>query len=131
MIPAFSIMRITVRSGARVRCKVPFGTTNPCRGGQRHDPVFQVDQELPFDDIEKLIIVGVFVPVILAANHAQTYDRAIYAAERLVIPGMSGRAGERLLVDHFERLKTKIEMRVVRISLGVAHGLLSFGGSGV
>ncbi len=32
MTPAPSIMRITVRSGARVRCITPFGTVNPCRG---------------------------------------------------------------------------------------------------
>ncbi len=30
MIPAFSTIRITVRSGARVRCITPFGTTKPC-----------------------------------------------------------------------------------------------------
>jgi len=32
IIPAFSTMRITVRSGARVRCRTPLGTTKPCRG---------------------------------------------------------------------------------------------------
>ena len=31
-IAAVSTMRITVRSGARVRCSTPFGTTNPSRG---------------------------------------------------------------------------------------------------
>src|ERR1022692_1290645 len=30
MIPAFSTMRITLRSSARVRCTTPRGTTNPC-----------------------------------------------------------------------------------------------------
>src|SRR5437764_44200 len=30
--PAPSIMRMTVRSGARVRCMTPFGTVKPCRG---------------------------------------------------------------------------------------------------
>ena len=31
MIPAFSTMRTTVRSGARVRCRTPWGTTKPWR----------------------------------------------------------------------------------------------------
>ena len=31
-IPALSTIRITVRSGERVRCKTPLGTTNPCLG---------------------------------------------------------------------------------------------------
>jgi len=31
-MPAFSTIKITARSGARVRCTSPFGTTNPSRG---------------------------------------------------------------------------------------------------
>ena len=36
-IPAFSTMRITQRSGARVRCTTPRGTTKPCRGSNSID----------------------------------------------------------------------------------------------
>ncbi len=32
MIPAFSIMRMMERTGARVRCTTPFGTVKPWRG---------------------------------------------------------------------------------------------------
>ena len=32
MIPAFSTIRMTVRCGARVRCRTPLGTTMPCHG---------------------------------------------------------------------------------------------------
>src|SRR5262249_41783010 len=38
IMPAFSTIRMTVRCGARVRCTVPFGTTNPCRGARATVP---------------------------------------------------------------------------------------------
>ena len=50
---------------------------------------FQVDDEPTLEDEEKLVVVIVFVPVILALHHANANHRLVDLAERLVVPEMS------------------------------------------
>ena len=80
-------MRITVRSGARGRCRTPLVTTKPCPG-QLDGAVFEVDDESTLDHVEELVEVIVLVPVIFALDDAEPDDRVVHLAERLVVPGM-------------------------------------------
>ena len=64
-----------------------------------HDALFQIDKQLAFDDVEELVIVVMFVPVVLALDHSNSHYGRVYLAERLVIPLMRSCVGKRLLVD--------------------------------
>lgn len=51
-----------------------------------HGPAFEINQQLPFDDVEKLIVVIMLVPVIFALHHAETNYGTVHLAKRLVVP---------------------------------------------
>ena len=90
-MPAPSTIRMTARSGARVRWTTPFGTTNPWPGPEVHRAVFQVDEEPALDDVEELVLVVVLVPVVLAPDDAEPDDRVVDPAEGLVVPRVGAR----------------------------------------
>ena len=48
----------------------------------------QVNDEAPIDDVEKLVLVVVFMPVELALHDAEPHDAIVYSAQRLVVPGL-------------------------------------------
>ena len=51
-------------------------------------PIFQIDNEQSGNDIEKLIEIVVFVPMIFTFNDTKTDDRLVYATQCLIEPGM-------------------------------------------
>src|SRR5690349_22962293 len=79
-----------------------------------HGAAFEGNQQLPFDNVEKLIIIVMLVPVIFALYHTKTNDRAIDLAKSLVVPLISARVSERAFVDDFHRFVKDVEPRLVR-----------------
>ena len=73
------------RCGARVRCRTPFGHDETLPRREFYDAVFEVDQQLAFDDVKELIVLVVLVPVIFALIMRRA-DGLIDLAERLVEP---------------------------------------------
>ena len=70
MIPAFSTIRITVRCGRAGAMHDALRNHESLARAQLHGPAFKIDQQLAFDHVEKLIVVIVLVPVVLAFDHA-------------------------------------------------------------
>jgi len=46
----------------------------------------QVDEQLALHNIEKLVVLIVLMPVVLAFNHAHADYRCVHLAERLIEP---------------------------------------------
>ena len=63
----------------------PLGTTKPS-ASEIDRAVFEVDDEVPVEDKEELIVIVVFVPVILALHDPQSNHRVVDLAERLIVP---------------------------------------------
>jgi hypothetical protein len=84
---------------------------------------FQIDDELPGDDIKKLIVGVVLVPVIFALDDSQANDRFVDAAEGLVVPGKLALIDERSDVDYFEGRMKNVEAGFVEVG-GCGHELL-------
>ena len=47
---------------------------------------FEIDDEVPIQDKEKLVIVVVLMPVVLALHHTQADNGVVHFAQRLVLP---------------------------------------------
>jgi hypothetical protein len=56
--------------------------------------ILEIDQELTFDDVEKFIVVVVFVPVIFSLDDTETDDGLVHLTESLVIPFEGAGIGE-------------------------------------
>ncbi len=50
--------------------------------------IFKVDHEVALQDKEKLIILIVLVPMVIALHYPQAHHRVIHFAKRLVVPGI-------------------------------------------
>src|SRR5439155_18657002 len=72
-------------------------------------------QESPRYDVEELVLIVVFLPVILALHDTQAHDRLVHPAERLVAPRVRAGRDQRRHVHHLERAEADVEMRVVRV----------------
>ena len=67
---------------------------------ERHDtarrdavrPGLEIDEEGAFEDKEKLVVVGVLVPMILALHHSKTNHRLVDPRQCLIVPREIGRA---------------------------------------
>src|SRR5688572_15042810 len=77
----------------------------------------QVDQESPFNYIEKFIKVIVLVPVVFAFHNPEPNDRVIHAAQRLVVPLVSARRDESRDVDYLEGTVLLIQMSGIVVCL--------------
>ena len=82
---------------------------------------FEIDQQLAFDNVEKFVIVSMFVPVIFALHNAKANDGAVHLTERLVVPLVGASIGERSFVDHFQRLAKEVEARFVLEAFHIGH----------
>ena len=78
--------------------------------------IFQIDQQLTADDVEKLICVVVLVPVLFAMNDAESHDRLVHFAQCLVVPLVGARFDETGDIDRFQRLMQNVQPRIVRES---------------
>jgi hypothetical protein len=57
--------------------------------------ILEIDDETTFQDKEELVVVVVFVPVILALHDAETNDRIVHLAQRLVVPAVRASRDQR------------------------------------
>ena len=107
-IPAFSTIRITVHSGARVRCTTVLGDKS-LTSRELDDAILKIDQQPAGDDIKKLIILMVFVPMVFPFNYADPNDRVIHFAQGLIEPFEFDRFRESRDIDYFEGLMKGIQ----------------------
>jgi hypothetical protein len=98
-------MRITDRSGARVRCTTPLGAVRLR---------IEIDQEESLEHEEELVVVLMLVPVILALHDAEPDDRVVHAADRLIPPFVLDRGDHRIERDLGELRKEDVEVGRVR-----------------
>jgi hypothetical protein len=68
-----------------------------------HRAVFKIDEQLTLDDVEKLVVSIVLVPVILPLHDAKADNGLVYLAERLVVPLEFTGIRKSLGVDDFKR----------------------------
>src|SRR5215469_14682243 len=83
--------------------------------GQELDrsPLVEIDYESATQDVKKLIIIVVFVPVVLALHYAEPNDRIVHPAKRLIVPLVGDRLCELVDIDQSEGIELYVEMRRV------------------
>src|SRR5262249_60251790 len=86
-----------------------------------HSGAFEIDQQPALDDVEKLIVVIVFVPVILALDDSYPHHRRVHLAQRLVEPLVWTRVGDSFFVDDLERLELYVELGDIGIIGRITH----------
>ena len=97
-----------------------FGNDKSLSGREVDRSLFQINQQPALDNIEKLVVIIVLVPMILALDHANANDRRVDLAERLIEPRLTG-VRKRFLIDHLQRSVQNIKSRIVGEILDVAH----------
>jgi hypothetical protein len=83
--------------------------------------VLEINQELTLDNIEKLIVGVMLVPVVFALHNAKTHHGLIDLAQRLVVPLGRASVRERLFVDQFQWFVKNVQMSLVGVGLRFAH----------
>ncbi len=73
----------------------PFGHDKALVGVQFNRALFHFDDKAPLQNKEKLIVVIVLVPVILALHDAEPHNRIIDLAQSLIIPRVIARFYQR------------------------------------
>jgi hypothetical protein len=68
--------------------------------------------QFAFDDVEKFIVVVVFVPVVFALNDSDSDDRVVDETQGLVEP-RTDRTGKGHFIDQFERPILDIQVSIV------------------
>jgi len=81
---------------------------------------FQINGQAAFDHIKELVIVIVFVPMVLALDHANADNRGVDLAKRLIEPRDLG-VGESFLIDDLQCSVQDIESRIVGEIFNLAH----------
>lgn len=80
------------------------------------DSIFEIDQELAADDIEKFVFILVLVPMVFALDDPKPHHRLVYSTQRLVIPLVSASIDQPPDVDRLQRLMENVQAGVVRES---------------
>jgi len=101
--------------------------------GQEFDrSPLEIDYKSAAQDVEKLVIIVVFVPVVLALHYAEPHDGIVHPAKRLIVPLFGDRLSELIDIDQSERVELYVEMRRVGKVFGsVILSLLLSGSRGV
>lgn len=100
-----------------------FGNDKSLLWLQVNRAIFEIDDKVPLQDEEELIVGVMFVPVVLALHDPQANNGVVHLAERLVVPLIGAGFHQTRNVHHAERWKLDIEVSSVRIILLFAHGL--------
>ena len=69
--------------------------------------VFEIDDKVPIQDKEELVVVVMFVPVVLALHDAQANNGVVHLAECLVIPLIGAGFDQRRNIHQAEDWKLK------------------------
>ena len=62
----------------------------------------EVDEQMSRQHKKEFVLLVVFVPVILAAHHADAYDRVVHATECLIEPFLAHTGGQSVDVDQLQ-----------------------------
>jgi hypothetical protein len=100
-----------------------FGNDKSLLWLQINRAIFKIDDEVPLQDEEELVVVVMFVPVVFALHDSQANNGVVHPAERLVVPLLGAGFHQGWNVNQLERRKLYIEVSGVRIILLFAHGL--------
>jgi hypothetical protein len=98
-----------------------FGNDKPLPRLEINRTIFQIDDEVPLQDKEELIVVVVFMPVILTLHDPEANNGVVHPAERLVIPLVGAGFNQHRNVYQAESRKLSVEVSRVRIILLFAH----------
>jgi hypothetical protein len=98
----------------------PLGRQTPDWAGVRTIAP-EIDYESAAQDVEKLIIIVVFVPVVLALHYAEPDDVIVHPAERLIVPLVGDRLCELIDIDQSEGVKLYVVMRRVGKGFRFCH----------
>ena len=63
-----------------------FGNDKSLLWLQINRAIFKIDDEVPLQDEEELVVVVMFVPVVFALHDSQANNGVVHLAERLVVP---------------------------------------------
>ncbi len=85
-------------------------------------PALNIDQQLPANYVEELIVIVVPVPVVFALDRGHAHHGIIDLAEGLIEPLVIAGAGNRMDIDEFERAVQDVEASFVRERRGFSHG---------
>jgi hypothetical protein len=90
--------------------------------GQELDrSTLEIDYESATQDVKKLIVIVVFVPVVLALHYAEPHDRIVHPAKRLMVLLVGDRVCELIDIDQGERIELYVEMRRVGKGFRFCH----------
>jgi len=65
-----------------------FGNDESLLWLQINRAIFEIDDKVPLQDKEKLVVIVMFVPVIFALHDPQANNGVVHLAKRLVVPLM-------------------------------------------
>src|SRR5215467_8623979 len=95
--------------------------------GQKLDrSPLEIDYESAAQDVEKLIIIVVFVPVVLALQYAEPHDGIVHPAKRLIVPLVGDRLCELIDIDQSEGGRTLRRDTSCRKRLSVLPSSVSY-----
>ena len=101
-----------------------FGYDKALQWSEIDDAVFEIDEQPPLHHVEELIIIVVFVPMVFAFDDTDAHHRIIDLAQRLIEPLVFAAVGQRLYVDHLQRLVQEIQACLIRIvSNRISHAV--------
>src|SRR6266436_3491367 len=98
-----------------------FGNDEALPRVESYRPPFEIDQKLTLNDVEKLVVLFVLVPMVFTTKNPQPHDCAIHLAERLVVPLKFAVIGKPLFFHDFQRLIVNIQTSFIRIRPCIAH----------
>src|SRR5262249_50990886 len=81
----------------------------------------EIDYESAAQDVKKLIIIVVFVPVVLALHYAEPHDGIVHPAKRLIVPLVGDRLCKLIDIDQSEGVELYVEMRRVGKGFRFCH----------
>ena len=85
--------------------------------------ILEIDDKVPLQDKEELVVVVMFVPMVLALHDPEANNGVVHLAERLVIPWIITGSHQGRNVHQAESWKLDIEVSGVRVILLFVHGL--------
>jgi hypothetical protein len=81
----------------------------------------EINYESAAQDVEKLIVVVVLVPVILALHDAEPHDGIVHPAKCLIVPLLGDRVCELIDIDQSEGIELDAEVRRVGKGFRLCH----------
>src|SRR5262245_24419992 len=79
--------------------------------------IFKIDDEMPLQHEEELVVVVVFVPVVLPLHYAESNHGIVDFTQGLVVPAVLANADQCRDIHQTQRGKLDAKMRCIRIGL--------------